>query len=259
MAEQNTNMMPCSEFDGLLSDALEQRLSGHKLADFEAHSRGCAICGPLMAEATAGRQWLKSLSEVEPPALVIDNILVATSGLDTFRRRDLANSRSNGSWFERVRERADLVFGPVMAVARQPRFAMSFGMAFFSLSITMSLAGVKLNDVRRVDLRPAAIKRTYYESSGRVIKYYENIRFVYEIESRMREFKRSTTPADAAPNSKDKTRKNNTSEQPENGPGQAPQKREERNYSQGENQPMLAALPNDSPVVMFANTYRRDS
>ena len=57
-------------------------------------------------------------------------------------------------------------------------------MAFFSLSISLSLAGVKVSDVRHVDLRPSAIKRTYYETSGRVVKYYENIRFVYEIESR---------------------------------------------------------------------------
>ena len=84
-------------------------------------------------------------------------------------------------------------------MSRQPRFAMSFGMAFFSLSISLSLAGVKVSDVRRVDLRPSAIKRTYYETTGRVVKYYENIRFVYEIESRVREFKRVTAPAGTGP------------------------------------------------------------
>ena len=84
-------------------------------------------------------------------------------------------------------------------MSRQPRFAMSFGMAFFSLSISLSLAGVKVSDVRHVDLRPSAIKRTYYETTGRVVKYYENIRFVYEIESRVREFKRVTAPPEPSP------------------------------------------------------------
>ncbi len=83
-----------------------------------------------------------------------------------------------------------------------------------------------------------------------MVKYYENIRFVYEIESRVREFKRVTAPAEPAPkeeNNKEK-KNNNTSGQPE--PGQ------ERNYSQGENQPVLASLPNDPPVVTMT-TYRR--
>ncbi len=140
-----------------------------------------------------------------------------------------------------------------MSMGRQPRFAMSFGMAFFSLSISLSLAGVKVSDVRRVDMRPSAIKRAYYETTGRVVKYYENIRFVYEIESRVREFKRVTAPPEPSPkeqnNKKEKEKKdNNTSGQPE--------PRQERNYSQGENQPVLASIPNDPPVETVT-TYRR--
>ena len=135
-------------------------------------------------------------------------------------------------------------------MSRQPRFAMSFGMAFFSLSISLSLAGVKVSDVRQVDLRPSAIKRTYYETSGRVVKYYENIRFVYEIESRVREFKRVTAPAGTeSPRRQNKEQKNNnTSGEPE--------QNQERNYSQGENQPVLASYPNHPPVGT-ATTYRR--
>ncbi len=125
---------------------------------------------------------------------------------------------------------------------------MSFGMAFFSLSISLSLAGVKLTDLRHVDLRPSAVKRNYYETSGRVVKYYENIRFVYEIESRVREFKQATVPAEPPPEPKTKPRKDNTSEQPD--------KRQDRNYSQEDNQPVLALIPADPPVVT-GNTDRR--
>jgi Sec-independent protein translocase protein TatA len=85
------------------------------------------------------------------------------------------------------------------------------------------------------------------------VKYYENIRFVYEIESRVREFKRATTPAAPTPQEqdKDKSRKNNSSEHQE--------QNQQRNYSQGENQPMLASAPNDPPVVMSMDTNRRFS
>ncbi len=239
--------MQCAEFDALLNDALDATLSGSRLEGFQAHARVCGVCGPLFAEADAGRRWLKSLAEVEAPANLVHNILVATTGRES-KSAEL-QTRAEGSWIGSLFGWLRPVFAPVIAVAHQPRFAMSFGMAFFSLSISLSLAGVKVSDVRHVDLRPSAIKRTYYETSGRAVKYYENIRFVYEIESRVREFKRVTAPVEAAPKEENKEKKdNNTSGQPE--------QRQERNYSQGENQPVLASVPNDPPVVMMT-TYRR--
>jgi hypothetical protein len=246
MPVEGKNNMQCAEFDALLSDALDEGLTGDKLESFQAHARVCAVCGPLYSEADAGRRWLKSLEEVEPPANLVHNVLVATSGRES--ASVLSKRGQKISWHDFVSGWLRPVFSPVFAVARQPRFAMSFGMAFFSLSVTLSLAGVKLADLRHLDLRPAAVKRTYYETTGRVVKYYENIRLVYEIESRVREFKRATTPAEPASEPQNKEHKNNTSGQPE--------QRQERNYSQGLDQPVLAALPNDRPVVMLT-TYRR--
>jgi hypothetical protein len=247
-AAENNNGMQCSEFDALLSEVLDESLSGAKLESFQNHARVCAVCGPLLAEADAGRRWLKSVAEVEPPANLVHNILVATIGRESSRVQ--ARVRAKASWKDAVTGWLRPVFAPVFAVARQPRFAMSFGMAFFSLSISLSLAGVKLSDLRHIDLRPSAIKRTYYETSGKVVKYYENIRFVYEIESRVRDLKRATTPAEPGPQQQEnKERKNNdTSGQPE--------QKQERNYSQGESQLVLASLPDDPPVVTVT-TYRR--
>jgi hypothetical protein len=243
------NGMQCGEFDALLNEALDGTLTGPKLESFQAHARACAVCGPLLAEADAGRRWLKSLAEVEPPTNLVHNILVATTGRES--KRVATRSQTESSWADRFTAWLRPVFAPVLAVSRQPRFAMSFGMAFFSLSVSLSLAGVKASDVRHVDLRPSAIKRTYYETTGRVVKYYENIRFVYEIESRMRELKRVTAPAETTPKEQNKEQKNNnTSGEPE--------QKQERNYSQGENQPVLASLPNVPPVGT-ATTYRRPS
>jgi hypothetical protein len=247
MAGETKNGMQCTEFDALLIDALDSTLTGIRLEKFQAHARVCATCGPLFAEADAGRRWLKSLAEVEPPANLMHNILVATTGHES--KRVVGRTTSGGSWTDTITSWFRPVFAPVFAMSRQPRFAMSFGMAFFSLSISLSLAGVKASDVRHVDLRPNAIKRTYYETTGRVVKYYENIRFVYEIESRVREFKRVTAPPEPSPKEQKQEKKdNNTSGQPE--------PRQERNYSQGENQPVLASLPNDPPVVTVT-AYRR--
>src|SRR5260370_36914494 len=79
----------CTEFEALLSDALdtdfrgnEGRLSPARRESFEAHRRVCGICGPLFAEVQAGRQWLRALGlePVEPPAHLGHNILAATGG-----------------------------------------------------------------------------------------------------------------------------------------------------------------------------------
>jgi hypothetical protein len=155
---------------------------------------------------------------------------------------------------DRVREWAEMIYSPVVAAARQPRFAMSFGMAFFTLSVTLGISGVRVSDLRHLDLRPSAIRRNYYETSGRVVKYYENIRFVYEIQARVRQFKEATAPVQTPPepqndnnDRKDKT-KNNTSGQPD--------QKQERNYSQEGSQPVFASLPDDAPVVLVT-TYRR--
>jgi len=252
MAEENKNVMQCSEFDALLSEALDQRLSGDKLESFQAHARVCPACGPLLAEADAGLRWLHELVEVEPPVTLLDNILAATTGIDTVRLHGTAKAQTR-TWFDRMQDYANMLVSPVLGIARQPRFAMSFGMAFFSLSISMSLAGVKLSDLRHADLRPSAIKRNYYETSGKVVKYYENIRFVYEIESRVREFKRATAPAEPAPREEEKDkhhRNDNTSGQPE--------PRQDRNYSQEGPQLVLASLTDNPPVVILA-PHRRFS
>lgn len=251
MAEQGKNAIECAEFEVMLSDAVDEKLAPQSLESFETHAKKCLVCGPLFAEADAGHRWLKSLEEVEPPANLIENILVATSGIDTVRLGTIRSTGTQITWWERLRDWSGSMLAPAFSIARQPRFAMSFGMAFFSLSISLSLAGVKLSDLRHVDLRPSAIKRNYFETSGRVVKYYENIRFVYEIESRVRDFKRATVPVDQPqPEEQNKRHKDNTSEQPE--------KKQDRNYSQEDNSPVLAVIPACPPVVT-ATTDRRFS
>jgi len=255
MAGKQDNRMQCAEFDALLSQAIDGTLVGERLEAFEIHSRDCQLCGPLLQEAEAGRGWLKSLEEVEPPSELVTNILLRTTGIDTARLRT-RGQRVTTNWSDRARGWMDSIVSPVVAVARQPRFAMSFGMAFFTLSVTMSLAGVRPGDLRHIDLRPSAIRRNYYETSGKVVKYYENIRFVYEIESRVRQFKEATAPAQAQPqpqnnnnnDRKDKSNNDNSSEQPE--------QKQERNYSQEGTQPVFASLRNDAPV-MSSIAYRR--
>ena len=257
MPDHTSNGMQCHEFDGLLSDALDGVLTGSQLDRFHAHTRTCSVCGPLFAEVQAGRNWLKDLTEVEPPVSLVTNILASTTGVDTQRLRvNVSAPQPRVSWLERAQAWASGAMQPIWATVRQPRFAMSFGMAFFALSVALSVLGVKPADLRQVSLRPAAIRHTYYNAQARVVRYYENIRFVYEVESRVRELKRNVTPAEPRSESgpaKQKEHKNDTTQQPE--------QKQDRNYSQSENHLILACAPlgpsvNDLPVVSVT-TYRR--
>jgi hypothetical protein len=240
MPDQTRNGMQCHEFDLLLADMLDGVLSGADLDRFQAHAGGCKACGPLLAEAEAGRNWLKGLTEVEPPAGLVANILASTTGVDTQRLRATARTpQHNISWLDRVQAAVSGYFEPIWTMVRQPRFAMSFGMAFFALSVGLTVAGVKPADLRQISLRPSAIKRTYYSSQARLVHYYENVRVVYEIESRLRELRRNA-PAEPGPAKPKSNNKSDTTQQPE--------QKQDRNYSQTES-PVQLASDSEGPSV----------
>ena len=235
MAVPTHNEMQCSEFEALLTDALDGILKGGGLLRFQSHRQSCALCSVMFAEAEAGKTWLHALEEAEPPRNLMHNILAATSGVESAR----VPAAQSSPWAERI-------FGrilPVLAPMMQPRFAMSFAMAFFSVSIMLNLAGVRVTDLKYVDLRPAAVRdntvRSFYETTARVEKYYENLRLVYEIESRVRELTNAATPAEKpqpVKQEKDKKNPNNTSERPE------PQKKNDEQYSVQFAEPTWAKL-----------------
>jgi putative zinc finger protein len=249
MPGETHNGMQCSEFEALLFDALDSQLTGAKQERFRAHARVCAKCGPMFAEAEAGQHWLKSLAEVEPPANLVNDILAATSGIPSYRLQEIEAGPHQPSLGERIREWADSLLTPVWSTVRQPRFAMSFGMAFFSLSVALSVAGVKPTDIKQADLSRSGLRRTYYTTQARVVKYYENIRLVVEIESKVQEIKKVAQPARTnEERERDRNHKNNTSGEPE--------PRQERNYSRDENQPALASVPECGPAVSVTTNRR---
>ena len=247
MPDDTKHGASCTEFEALLWDAMEGQLTGARKESFEAHRRMCAVCGPLFADALAGRELLRSLEPVEPPAYLVHNILVATSGVVSTRvvTGGVTSATPRG---ERLREWWDSWFAPAAAFVRQPRFAMSFGMIFFSLSLGLNVAGVKASDVAKIDLRPSALRHAYNDAQIRVVKYYDNIRFVYEIESKVRELKRATTPAEPAP-PQPKDHKNDSSGQPE--------QRQDRNYSSERSGVVLADFSeqNDSIRLHVAPSF----
>ncbi len=225
--------MECSEFDLLLTDAIDGQLTGEQLMRFEQHKSSCSACSAMFADVSAGLNWLNEVQEVEPPRNLVHNILVATSGV-TARATATSDAHVKQTFGERFRGIVWPVFAPMFTT----RFAMSAAMAFFAVTLSLNMANVKLS---QLDLSAKGITRTYYATEARAVKYYENIRLVYEIESRYKELRRATdsgtNPEQSEPKQKqDENNKSNKEVEPE---------RQQQNYSQRVDELIEASLPMD--------------
>src|SRR5258708_26615658 len=165
--------LSCSEFDSLLSDALDGLLTVASQRRFDVHRQQCPTCGPLFRETQAGLNWLGSLEEVEAPANLLHNVLAAT----TLQQTSAAVTPKR-SFQERLSGVLADVIAPVRALVREPRLAMTAALAMFSITLTLNLVGVRLGDLKHVDLHPRAINEQatmrYYETTSRVVKYCEH-------------------------------------------------------------------------------------
>jgi hypothetical protein len=178
--------LDCSQFDALLADAIDGTLSAAQMATFTAHAHDCAACGPLFTQARAGLNWMRSLEPVEPPANLVHNILAATSMQE--ERAPAAEQRHG--WWLRVADFVAPSLAPALRGVMQPRPAMTLAMAFFSISMVLNFTGVRVSDLKYLDLRPSAITTAasvqYHQTTGKMVKYFENIRLYYEWESRVK-------------------------------------------------------------------------
>ncbi len=176
----------CEEWEALLADALDGLLPAGQTAAFQAHSDTCANCGDLLAHAGQGREWLGYLhSEPEIPAGLIGKILDKTVGAGGIPLPVIAVGPGAG---------AAAVATPWRRSFHETRLLMTIAMAFFSIALTLNLAGVKPGSIRLADLRPSQIgstlSRQFYGARSQVVRYYDNLRFVYQLQSRMRELRR---------------------------------------------------------------------
>jgi hypothetical protein len=207
----------------MLTEAIDGTLGGERREDFERHKAGCAACNTLFAEASSGAAWLDEMEEVVPPRNLVHNIMAATSGT-----AQPSETRAEGpSGWERLRRQVRMVFAPVLT----PRFGMSMGMAFFSITLVLNMAQIRIKD-----LTPHNLSRTFYSSQNKVMKYYENMRLVYEIESRVRELRNASDESERE--QKNQRLENNSPKQEQN-QNNEPERRQHGEFSHGQNGQVL--------------------
>ena len=196
MAERThiPNSPACGEWETLLADALDGLLLPEEEAKFKEHKAVCPACSALYEEARKGREWLEFLSpEPEPPDGLFEKIL-ATTGPGHKHPVGLPVPATAGgvpAFMPPVWQKPG--FMARVRYTMQPRLMMTAAMAFFSIALTLSMSGVRLTSLRLADFRPRAV-RSYMErqltmASVPIVRYYDHLRLVYEVESRVRELR----------------------------------------------------------------------
>ena len=187
----------CEEWEALLADALDGVMPASDGASFEAHSKECEACAGLLAQSRQGQEWMRFLHhEPEMPADLMERILGRTSGAVAERPLAVYGAPIPAGG-------AHVLVLPRRRFVWDTRLMMTAAMAFFSIALTLNLAGVRLTDLRLSDLTPAnlenSLTRGFYGAKTQVVRYYDNLRFVYEVESKMRELRRDEDAQRPAP------------------------------------------------------------
>jgi hypothetical protein len=208
-SQNHQNELQCGQFEAMLADALDGTLTAAGRQAFDAHAQSCSVCAPMLAEAHQGLRWLKTLEELEPPKNLLHNILAATS---------MAEVRSPAETAARARNTG---VRHLLAGLLHSRFAASFSMAFFSLTLTLTVAGVRISDLANAVTHPGSLRKAivlqYTQVESSMVKYYENMRLVYEVESRVKALRKATAQPEEKERdkSKDKNNPNDTSGNPQ--------------------------------------------
>jgi len=161
----------CEQTEERLSDYLDNLLDPADITALNRHADGCAECTRLIDQVGSAVRQMRSLAPVEVPPNLITAILDQTIG----PRPEKKGWRSWFSW-------ADFV--------AHPKFAMGALTCAVTLVILGYAAGLSPAKIKRGDLAPSnmyrAVNRQFHLTYGRTLKYVNDLKVVYEIQSKLR-------------------------------------------------------------------------
>lgn len=168
--------MTCAELELLLCDYLDGTLEPERRREVEQHLASCPLCAEVARDAASAAAYLRQVPPVEAPPELVTRILfeLGAAGEQAQRRRGL------GALLRRFAE-------PVL----QPRLAMGMAMTILSISMLARFAGISVRQIEPADLSPVrlweAVDDKIHRTWARAVKFYESLRLVYEVRSRLRE------------------------------------------------------------------------
>jgi len=205
--EMDNATMVCAVCEAMCPEAVDGTLTAAEQKAFDKHVAGCVACAKELAEAHRGAAWMQMLKghAPEPPAALLQKILAGTTGA-----REAVEARipegyaapgfvpapewaplpvaTKPSRWATLSAKVSEMFS-LQSMAFQPRLAMTAAMAFFSLALTLNMSGVRLKDLRLSMLRPSAIQRTVADAGASATRSFQNLRVVYEFESRVNDIR----------------------------------------------------------------------
>jgi anti-sigma factor RsiW len=169
--------MNCTELETLLCDYVDGTVAPRRRAEIEHHLAECPACAEMAHAASAIAALAGRAARIEPPQELVTRSLY-----------DLAASREKAS----QKRRGPLAaLGNLLGPALQPRFAMGMAMTILSLAMLARAARIDVRQLSIADLDPVRIwqgvDNRAHRAWTRGVKFYESLRFVYEIRSRLSE------------------------------------------------------------------------
>jgi hypothetical protein len=221
----NANCVACEE---LFADALDNLLSPADQLFFDQHLRTCAGCSESFAQAQRGAAWLELLksSQPEPSAHLVQRILNQTIGAEAPAAIPVSLPLITGipalphnviPFTPRPVSR----FTRFTRLAMEPRLAMTAAMAFFSIALTLNLLGVRLDQIKAANFSPTNLKQTYFQANATAVRYYDNLKVVRVLESRVDDIRQSNAD-DALPAQPQAQPQPETKPEPQPQPDQKP-------------------------------------
>lgn len=170
--------MTCADLEILLCDYVDGTLHGTQKSAVEEHLKECATCAELARDCAGAVAFMERAAEVEPPAELVTRILFeVSSGRGGVSLRPTWIRRFFGKWLE-----------PIL----QPRWAMGMAMTVLSFAMMGRFAGVEVRQLKPSDLDPVkiwvALDDRAHRTWERGVKYYQSIRLVFEIQTRLKEW-----------------------------------------------------------------------
>jgi anti-sigma factor RsiW len=170
--------MTCANFEIALCDYLDGTLGPAEKAEVERHLSTCAACAELARDAGAAIAFMERVADVEPPPELVTRMF-AIPGLPEARASMRTGIRS---WFRNLMQ-------PML----QPRMVMGLSLTILFFGMMVRCAGIPERKLTAADLDPARVwagaEDRVHRGWERTVKFYENLRFVYQIQSRVREWR----------------------------------------------------------------------
>lgn len=174
--------MTCAETEILLAEYVDGTLPGGDKAAVEEHLASCQTCAELAHDAAGAVAFLERAADVEPPAELVTRILFEVSHGPS---RAVVKPPLARRLFGRV-------FGDWLSPVLQPRFAMGMAMTVLSFAMLGRVSGVHMRQLKPADLDPVKVWTSAEDrvarSWERGMKYYDSLRLVFEIQTRLKEW-----------------------------------------------------------------------